>query len=976
MAAAPPASARSRKPGYHPGFRPDIEGLRAVAVLTVLAFHASIPYFGGGYVGVDVFFVISGFLITGQLLAGIARDGRFSLAEFYARRARRILPAAGVVLTVTGVAAYLVLPPLRLRDTAVDVLTSALNVANWRFVANETDYLLASRDASPVLHFWSLAVEEQFYLVWAPLLLVIALIAGRHRLKAITFGVLAITAGSFALSLHWTATSEPLAYLASPSRAWQFGLGALVALTAPLAVWLTRALRHALLWSGLAAVAGSTVLFDESTPFPGTAALVPTVGAAAIILAGTGLSPVPDPARRQADESETGRGPVPDSEAAPAEGAARPERRPFGGPLRTRPMRAIGRLSFAWYLWHWPVVVLLEAGLGPLSWPVKAVATVAAALPAYLTLRLVERPLRFSAVLSLRPSRGLSAGFSAVVVPVVAALLLGSAAVRVMGDPVPRPDPRGAADGSGLTVEPGAAGMVPHPVLARQDFPPSAGCEIPLTAVISPRCLFGTGERRMTLLGDSHAGQWFSALKPIADRRGWSLEVLVKPGCPLPRLTVVDPRLGREYRECDTWRKNTLDRLVGGAKPELIVISTLGFYPGDPDWAAVIDPLRSLNVPIVYLRDTPSPGFDVPACLSKALNGSGSADRRTIDRCAVPRVSALPPARFIGGVRVVDVTDVLCPGTTCPAVRDGVVMYRDSSHLTDTAAAVLSPRIERHLELLRVIPPLWREVWRDDFTGPQRSRPSQANWQYDLGTCYPGCPAKNWGTGEIETMTDSTANVSLNGDGQLAIAPRRFPDGRWTSGRLTSVRADFQAPPGGVMRVEASLRLPKMNRRDGAGYWPAFWMLGAPFRATYTDWPGAGEVDIMESVNGRGGVFATMHCGTLPDGPCKESSGGLSSGEVPCADCHTRFRTYAAEIDFSTSPQQVRWYLDDREIHRVTADEMDPQTWARTTDHGFFLILNVAMGGALPKAKGGGPTRATVSGRPMLVDHVSVSVRN
>lgn len=161
---------KKRPPDYHPGFRADVEGLRAVAVLAVLAYHADVPHFAGGYTGVDVFFVISGFLITGQLLASLARTGTFSLTDFYARRARRILPPAGLVLAVTALAGLVVLPPLRMKDVANDLISAALQTANWRFVQQQTDYLLASRDPSPVLHFWSLAVEEQFYLVWAPLL--------------------------------------------------------------------------------------------------------------------------------------------------------------------------------------------------------------------------------------------------------------------------------------------------------------------------------------------------------------------------------------------------------------------------------------------------------------------------------------------------------------------------------------------------------------------------------------------------------------------------------------------------------------------------------------------------------------------------------------------------------------------------------------------------------------------------------------
>ncbi|MEV4636803.1 glycoside hydrolase family 16 protein [Actinoplanes sp. NPDC049548] len=270
-------------------------------------------------------------------------------------------------------------------------------------------------------------------------------------------------------------------------------------------------------------------------------------------------------------------------------------------------------------------------------------------------------------------------------------------------------------------------------------------------------------------------------------------------------------------------------------------------------------------------------------------------------------------------------------------------------------------------------PPSWTGVWREDFTGPAGGRLS-GQWRYDTGTCYPGCPAPHWGTGEIETMTDDPANVSLDGTGHLAITPRRTAGG-WTSGRVETESADFAPPAGGVLRVEAALRLPGVAAADGAGYWPAFWMLGAPFRNGYTDWPGAGEIDVMESVNGRGTIVGAMHCGELPDGPCHEARGGLGSPEQACADCGSRFHVYAAELDLSASPAEVRWYLDGTMFHKVTAAQVGEPAWSRATGHGFFVILNVAIGGAFPAALGGRPTNATEPGRSMLVDYVAVTQR-
>lgn len=274
-----PATVAPGRPGGESGpsphraaFRPDIEGLRAVAVLAVLAFHAQIPGAAGGFVGVDVFFVISGYLITGLLVREAITTGRIRLGDFFSRRARRLLPSAAVVLAAVAVAGAWLTVPLRRADLEHDVLAAALSVANWRFVSQRTDYLAAGHDQSPLLHFWSLAVEEQFYLVWAPLLAVIVLTAARavRRGRAVRVVVALVTAGaavaSFALSLHWTRDSVSLAYLGTPSRVWQFAVGALLALLPWHLLRGPRPLRLVCGWAGAAAILWCVVAYDASTP--------------------------------------------------------------------------------------------------------------------------------------------------------------------------------------------------------------------------------------------------------------------------------------------------------------------------------------------------------------------------------------------------------------------------------------------------------------------------------------------------------------------------------------------------------------------------------------------------------------------------------------------------------------------------------------------------------------------------------------
>ena len=261
----------------------------------------------------------------------------------------------------------------------------------------------------------------------------------------------------------------------------------------------------------------------------------------------------------------------------------------------------------------------------------------------------------------------------------------------------------------------------------------------------------------------------------------------------------------------------------------------------------------------------------------------------------------------------------------------------------------------------------WTLNWSDDFSGAAGTGVDTTKWLYDIGTSYPGGAAQ-WGTGEIETMTSSTANVYQTGTGNLAIKPIRDRQGNWTSGRIETQRTDFQPDAGKVLRVEARIQMPNVTGSAAQGYWPAFWMLGAPFRGNYTNWPSVGEIDVMENINGINTVWGTLHCGTSPGGVCNETTGLGSSTTCPGATCQSAFHVYRIEWDRSGAVDQMRWYVDGFLYNTVNETDVDPTTWANATDHGFFIILNVAIGGSWP----GRPTGVTKSGIPMLVDYVAV----
>ena len=262
-------------------------------------------------------------------------------------------------------------------------------------------------------------------------------------------------------------------------------------------------------------------------------------------------------------------------------------------------------------------------------------------------------------------------------------------------------------------------------------------------------------------------------------------------------------------------------------------------------------------------------------------------------------------------------------------------------------------------------------VWSDDFDGSANTLPSSSNWIFDIGHSYPG-GAANWGTGEIAAHTNSTQNVSLDGGGNLRITPRRDASGNWTSARIETQRTNFAAPAGGVVRFESRLQLPNVTGAAAQGIWPAFWSLGDAFRGNYTNWPGVGEIDVMENVNGQNATYGTLHCGVAPGGPCNEFNGLSGNRSNLNPSPQAGFHTYAVELDRSTSPEQLRWYVDGQQFHSVSANQMDATTWNNATHHGFFLILNVAIGGSWP----GNPTAQTASGVPMVVDYVTVSQKS
>jgi peptidoglycan/LPS O-acetylase OafA/YrhL len=662
-------------------FRPDIEGLRAVAILAVLAFHTRVPWLGGGFVGVDVFFVISGFLITGLLLREIASSGRLDLPGFYARRARRLLPAALVVIAVTVALSAVILSPLRFPGVAADGAAAAVYVSNYRFALIATDYFAADVQPSPLLHFWSLGVEEQFYLVWPVLMLGSVRLLGERRLW-IVVGLVA--AGSFALSLVLTDVNAPWAFYSLPTRAWQLALGGLVALGV-LALprhwpaWLSAALT----WLGLALIGGAVILINGATPFPGFAALLPAVGAALFIIGGD----------RQ---------------------GALPTRL-----LATAIPRWFGRISYSLYLWHWPILILGPLVIGRGGVAVRLALAVVAIGVAALSTRYIEGRFRIRG-----PSRA-SARTLAVAAACSAVIAVGS--VAASGDllraesqePLPTLGPESA-------VRP----PLPQPVLAGPlpaDLQPtlleahrdngglmSGGCGTPTLETELRDCVFGdaSGTQTVVVYGDSHAAMWLPAITSIADQSSWRVIPLIKPGCTPVDVPIWRRELQREFRECDEWRALALAR-IAQERPDMIFVgSSRNYFVADATgkrvtsgkWALwrdgfvrMLEQVRQATQRVVLIGETPHHPTDPLECL---------ATHDLIEDCVVPRSELVSRgyqaiergAAREAGVEVVEPIDWLCQESTCALVFDHYLTYRNPGHLTATIVALLTPQLRWELD--------------------------------------------------------------------------------------------------------------------------------------------------------------------------------------------------------------------------------------------------------------------------------------
>lgn len=607
-----------------------IQGLRALAAILVTLFHAK--WVSGGFIGVDIFYVISGFLITGLLLREIDRSGTINFKEFYSRRFKRLLPTSFFVLAITAVVSWMLIPATMRTSLGRDVIAASLYVSNYLFAWWQADYQNLDATPSPVIHYWSLAVEEQFYLVW-PLLILLFFTLSKYlkNRMVLTYLVATITLASFIFSIYQTENSPIWAFYSLPTRAWELGLGALLVLVPPFKT------RKFIGLIGFVLLIISAFLFNESTPFPGLNAALPVIGTVLLIATINSWPPF------------------------------------LNDVANSRISQWLGEISYPLYLWHWPLLVLPSTYFArPLEVYERLLAIAATVLLADLTHRFIEEPYRNKKILPLLVYKKAAyvTGIS---------VFMGAVIMFTNSDKI---------DISGIKGAVSLAQLKARPQIYDD------GCHANYAQTKSGKCEYGKldSDKTMVLYGDSHAAQWFPALIEIANRSGYKLISLTKSACPSVE-TVRRDQGGFKMSRCVQWRENTIKR-IQDIEPDVLIMSSFQYFAQPPQFndrtqwwnegqRKLLNQVKNSSPHLIYITDTPHPTRDIPACLSNY----------SITEC---NTSERSKNLSIPGFKVIDPNPWLC-SNVCPAVKDGVVAYRDASHISVDISLALIPRLTQAL---------------------------------------------------------------------------------------------------------------------------------------------------------------------------------------------------------------------------------------------------------------------------------------
>jgi len=665
-----PDEARS---GGERGYRPEIQGLRAVAALLVAVYHI---WFGRVSGGVDVFFVVSAFLITSSLLRQVDSTGQVRFLEFWGGLARRLLPASMLVLFIVTVASVSWLPRPLWNETIQQVVASALYVQNWQLAYDAVDYLAQGMAASPVQHYWALSIQGQFYLIWPILIALCVALSARLGVpprRTIAFAFIAVFICSLAFSVYATRVNQTFTYFNTFARLWELSLGAMLALAVGTRLKLGTGARFALGWAGLAGIVACGMIFQVSRAFPGYVALWPTVCAVLIVLAGTSGSRI---------------------------GADRL--------LSWKPLVYLGGISYGLYLWHWPVLIFWRwfthhAPIGLLSG--LSVLGIAIALAAVST-RLVENPVRF-ANRRFDRRRKLAAFVAACSIPVLVTSTAWGAYYLKQKAYDDRAVPLGHLDYPGaLAFEKdfqyaGKPNVPLYPgMLAVQDDLPAVydeGCHRLEPGLQRVNCVYGdvSSSRSIALVGGSHSAHWLPALDLLGRELGWRVVVFTKSNC-LFSVETGNVTLGER---CEQWNERTLQLLLEHPPAVVVTTSTRGSGRDEhvpPGFLLRWAQLEHAGIKVIAIRDTPWMKFWVPECLEMkghdSVNCAQPTDAMLARPSPVETLSERP-----SNVHFVDMSDYFCDETHCHPVIGNVIVYRDDSHITAAYSMTLAPMLLREM---------------------------------------------------------------------------------------------------------------------------------------------------------------------------------------------------------------------------------------------------------------------------------------
>ena len=608
-----------------------IQALRAFAAVLVVIYHAKVT--SGGYIGVDIFYVISGYLITGLLLRELESSGTLNLKSFYLRRIKRLLPTSFFVLAITALTAWYLYPATMRADLGRDIAAAGIYISNYLFAFWQMDYQNLSAIPPVVIHYWSLAVEEQFYIFWPFIIFALFKRGGR---AGVGKGIAIITLASFLFSLYQTASAPIWAFYSLPTRAWELGVGALL-LYIPARIKFSQNY----LWIALALFMYGTLQFRDSTPFPGTAALVP-VTATAISIAAVHSWP-----------------------------------RILNLIGNHRIVQWLGAISYPLYLWHWPLLLIPVVYLGRgLHIYERFFCVLATLLLADLTHRFIEEPLRHA---QLKPRTIVRGGVIATAISLVISL----------GIFTTHSDLIKLQDGTVYSL----TDVMQKPIVYEDD------CHVNNGETTSPECRYGTigSQRKIVLFGDSHAAQWMPTLEKLGREKGFELISLTKSACPGPAVKKVDTG---EYKnaDCFAWRNYAFKR-IKEINPDAVLVAGMQHFDIPAGYAdrtswwqeglrKTYASLRGSSPHIISIADTPHPNRDIPSCIA-----AGKFDRCNGTERSTPI--------FTSGYQQINPTSWLC-SRSCPGIIGSTVVYRDSSHLTVAMARKLTPEFEKALIRLGV----------------------------------------------------------------------------------------------------------------------------------------------------------------------------------------------------------------------------------------------------------------------------------